>query len=81
LDRASGELIAGPELVGKGLPAELSANVLREAEGELRRTLERKKKGAPQYGYIVQRTKETIGRALYRRSRARPLILPVVTEL
>lgn len=81
LDRVSGELIAGPELVGKGLPSELSANVLREAEGELRRTLERKKKGAPQYGYIVQRTKETIGRALYRRSRSRPLILPVVTEL
>ncbi|MDQ3443697.1 MAG: ribonuclease J, partial [Chloroflexota bacterium] len=81
LDRVSGELIAGPELVGKGLPPELNANVLREAEGELRRTLERKKKGAPQYGYIVQRTKETIGRALYRRSRSRPLILPVVTEL
>ncbi|MEJ7901699.1 MAG: ribonuclease J [Thermomicrobiales bacterium] len=81
LDRVSGELIAGPELVGKGLPPELNANVLREAEGELRRTLERKKKGSPQYGYIVQRTKETIGRALYRRSRSRPLILPVVTEL
>jgi ribonuclease J len=81
LDRMTGELIAGPELVGKGLPPELNANVLREAEGELRRTLEKKKKGAPQYGYIVQRTKETIGRALYRRSRARPLILPVVTEL
>jgi ribonuclease J len=81
IDRVSGELIAGPELVGKGLPSELNANVLREAEGELRRTLERKKKGTPQYGYIVQRTKETIGRALYRRSRARPLILPVVTEL
>jgi hypothetical protein len=30
---------------------------------------------------MVQRTKETIGRALYRRSRTRPLILPVVTEL
>ena len=81
LDRTSGELIAGPDLIGKGLPPELNANVLREAESELRRTLERKKKGQPQYGYIVQRTKETIGRALYRRSRQRPLILPVVTEL
>jgi mRNA degradation ribonuclease J1/J2 len=74
-------LIAGPELVGKDLAPELSNGALREAERELQRTLERKKKGAPQYGYIVQRTKETIGRALYRRSRTRPLILPVVTEL
>jgi len=81
LDRVSGELIVGPELVGKGLAPELNAGVLREAEGELRRTLDKKKKGAPQYGYVVQRTKETIGRALYRRSRTRPLILPVVTEL
>lgn len=81
VDRVSGELIAGPELVGKGLPNELNPNVLREAAGELRRTLEKRKKGSPQYGYMVQRTKETVGRALYRRSRTRPLILPVVTEL
>lgn len=81
LDRQSGELIAGPELVGKDLAPELNNGALREAERELQRNLERKKKGAPQYGYIVQRTKETVGRALYRRSRTRPLILPVVTEL
>ena len=81
IDRASGELIAGPELVGKDLAPELNAGVLREAGGELRRTLEKRRKGTPQYGYMVQRTKETIGRALYRRSRTRPLILPVVTEL
>jgi ribonuclease J len=81
IDRVSGELIAGPELVGKGLANELNPAVLREASGELRRTLEKRKKGSPQYGYMVQRTKETVGRALYRRSRTRPLILPVVTEL
>ena len=81
IDRVTGELIAGPELVGKGLANELNPGVLREASGELRRTLEKRKKGSPQYGYMVQRTKETVGRALYRRSRTRPLILPVVTEL
>jgi ribonuclease J len=81
IDRVTGELIAGPELVGKGLANELNTGVLREAGGELRRTLEKRKKGSPQYGYMVQRTKETVGRALYRRSRTRPLILPVVTEL
>ena len=81
LDRQSGELIAGPELVAKGLKPELNQAALREAERELRRTLERRRKGEPQYGYVVQRTKETIGRSLRRRSRSRPLILPVVTEL
>jgi hypothetical protein len=43
--------------------------------------LERRKKGEPQYGYVVQRAKETVGRALYRRLRTRPVILPVVTEI
>jgi ribonuclease J len=81
VDRQSGDLIAGPQLVASGLKPELNNGALHEAEQELRRMLERRKKGAPQYGYVVQRAKETVGKALYRRSRTRPLILPVVTEL
>lgn len=81
LDRQSGELIGGPELVGKGLNKDLNNGALREAERELRRMLDRRKEGTPQYGYVMQRTKETIGKVLYRHSRSRPLILPVVTEL
>ena len=81
LDRESGELIAGPDLVARGLKPELQNGALREAEQELRRLLERRSKGEPQYGYIVQRAKEAVGKALYRRSKSRPLILPVVTEL
>ena len=53
----------------------------REAEQELRRTLERPSRGAPNYAYLVSRSKEIVGKALYRRSKSRPMILPVVTEL
>ena len=81
LDRATGELVAGPYLVGKGLAKELNNGALKEAENELRRTMSRQKDGSPQYGFIVQRAKETVGRALYRHSRTRPLVLPIVTEL
>jgi len=81
LDRQTGELIAGPELLGKGLKPELNNGALHEAARELKRTLERRRKGEPQYGYVAQRAKETVGRALRRRSRSRPLVLPVVTEL
>ena len=80
LDRQSGELIAGPELVGKGLPKEANG-AMKEAERELRRMLERRKEGAPQYGYVMQRAKEAVGKVMFRRTRKRPLILPVVTEL
>ena len=81
LNRESGALIAGPELTAKGLGPEAANGALREAEQDLKRMLERRKKGEPQYGYVVQRAKETVGRALYRRLRTRPVILPVVTEI
>ena len=81
VDRESGKLIAGPDLVAKGLRPELENGALREAEQDLRRTLERRSKGEPQYGYMVQRAKEVVGKSLYRRSKSRPMILPMVTEL
>ncbi len=81
VDRESGKLIAGPDLVAKGLKPELQNGALREAEQDLRRTMERRSKGEPQYGYLVQRAKEIVGKSLYRRSKSRPMILPVVTEL
>jgi ribonuclease J len=81
VDRETGDLIAGPDLIAKGLPAELQNGALREAEAELRRTLERRQKGEVQYGHLVQKAKEAVGKALYRRSKSRPMILPVVTEL
>lgn len=81
VDREKGDLIAGPDLIGKGLKPELQNGALKEAEAELRRSLERSSKGEPQLGHIVQRAKETVGKALYRRSKSRPMILPIVTEL
>jgi len=77
----SGELIAGPDLVAKGLKPELNDGALAEAERELRKTLERRARGEPQYGHLVSRAKETVSKTLYRRSKSRPMILPVVTEL
>jgi ribonuclease J len=81
VDRESGELIAGPDLVAKGLKPELNDGALAEAERELRKTLERRARGEPQYGHLVSRAKETVSKSLYRRSKSRPMILPVVTEL
>lgn len=81
VNRENGDLIAGPDLIGKGLKPELQNGALREAEAELRRALERRSKGEIQLGHMVQRAKETVGKALYRRSKSRPMILPVVTEL
>ncbi len=81
VDRESGKLIAGPFLVAKDLRPELQDGALAEAEQELRRALERRSAAEPQYGYLVQQSKEIVARSLFRRSKIRPLILPMLTEL
>jgi ribonuclease J len=81
VDRETGKLIAGPHLVAKDVHPDLQNGALREAEQELRRTLERRSSSEPQYGYLVQRTKEIVAKSLYRHSKVRPLILPMLTEL
>ncbi|MCA9834650.1 MAG: ribonuclease J [Thermomicrobiales bacterium] len=81
MDRATSELVAGPYLVGQGLAPEISSAALKEAENEVRRLFARRDNQSPQYAFIVQRTKETVGRVLYRHSKTRPLVLPIVTEL
>ncbi len=81
VDHESGKLIAGPLLAAKDVPPELQNGALREAEDELRRTLERRSASEPQYGYLVQRAKEIVARSLHRHSKVRPLILPMLTEL
>ena len=83
VDRESGQLIAGPDLVARDLKPDLANGALREAEMELRRTLQRRQRGEVQIGHLIQRTKESVGRVLYRRSQDKtwPMILPVVTEL
>jgi len=81
VDRATGDLVAGPYLIGKGLAKDLNNGALKEAENELKRMLGRRKEGTTQLGYAVARAKETVGKVLYRRSKTRPLILPIVTEL
>src|SRR5690606_20160191 len=55
VNRESGEIIAGPDLVARGLRPELDGTALSEAERELRRALERRSRGEPQYGYLVGR--------------------------
>ncbi|MBX6341722.1 MAG: ribonuclease J [Thermomicrobiaceae bacterium] len=81
VDRENGTLIAGPDLSAQGLDGQVDAKVLREAAAELTRFLERRQKGGFSYGYLVSRTKNVLGRQIYRKARIRPMILPVISEI
>jgi ribonuclease J len=81
VDAESGKLIAGPEFVTKGLSMEALAGPIRQAEQELKRWLERRPEGEPEVGYLVSQAKGITARALFRKTKARPMILPMVLEL
>ncbi|ACZ37757.1 MAG: ribonuclease J [Sphaerobacter thermophilus] len=81
VDRDSRQLIAGPDVSAQGLDGQIDAKVLKRAEDELRRFLEKRQKGGFSYGYLVSRTKNVLSRQIYRDAKIRPMILPVISEL
>jgi ribonuclease J len=81
VDSESGKLIAGPEFVTKGLSMEALAGPIRQAEQELKRWLERRPDGEPEVGYLVSQAKGITARSLFRKTKQRPMILPMVMEL
>jgi ribonuclease J len=81
VDAETGKLIAGPEFVTKGLSMESLAAPIREAERELKRWLERRPEGEPEVGYLVSQAKGITARSLFKKTKQRPMILPMVLEL
>jgi ribonuclease J len=81
VDAENGRLIAGPEFVTKGLSMEALAGPIRQAEQELKRWLERRPEGEPEVGYLVSQAKGITARSLFRKTKQRPMILPMVLEL
>lgn len=81
VDHETRQLITGPHLVAQNLNGDVNDQMLRAAESDLRKFLERRSKGGFSTGYLVSRTKGVLSRYIYRQARVRPLIMPVVTEL
>ena len=83
VDRETGELLSGPEIVARGFVQPDGADGLLEgAAAEVRRSLRRRARQGPvEYGFLVERTAQILGGYIYRHTHQRPMILPVVTEV
>ncbi|MEZ4507438.1 MAG: ribonuclease J, partial [Thermomicrobiales bacterium] len=81
LRRETGEIIAGPDLIGRSLKSDLTPQRLDQAEDELRKVMGRQKKGEVEPSFYARRMKESIAKSLYRNSKSRPLIVPVLTKV
>ncbi|MGQ9674990.1 MAG: ribonuclease J [Chloroflexota bacterium] len=81
-DRVTGQLVAGPDIVSRGFVEDETADwLMSEAREELRQAIGGSSRASLEPSYVTQKIKETLGIFLYRQTRRRPMILPVVTEV
>jgi ribonuclease J len=84
LDRETGELLSGPDFVSRGfinLDPGVADGLYEEARGRVEAALQTERPTQPDVGYLVGRVRDVLNSFVYERTRRRPMILPVVTEV
>jgi ribonuclease J len=84
LDRTTGSVLAGPEVISRGIvePGPYAdGSLVAQARDRIKDALQDFPSTTVEYGYVVSKIKETVGDFIYQRIKARPMILPVVTEV
>jgi ribonuclease J len=84
LDRETGELLSGPDFVSRGFlqhDTDDADELFDEARERVAAALASTERQRPDVGYLVGRVRDTLNSFVYERTRRRPMILPVVTEV
>jgi ribonuclease J len=81
VDRDTGELLAEPEVTIKGVINTESEGFVEHGIEQLKRALKRQSRGKPEYGDMVERTKEALGNYIWQKTHLRPLIIPTIMEV
>ncbi|MDQ2683066.1 MAG: ribonuclease J [Chloroflexota bacterium] len=84
VDRQTGQVVAGPEIVTRGfVHARESGELLDKVKENLQRTLNSYTGGhqTDDWGYLSRELRETTANYLFRETRRRPMILPYVMEV
>jgi ribonuclease J len=85
IDSASGDLVAGPDVVSRGFVYMRQSQDLVEATKDTVRSALTARNGTPSatvdVAFVNRKIKDVVGEFLYRETKRRPMVLPVVMEV
>jgi ribonuclease J len=82
VDRDTGVIRTGPDLISRGfMDPEFSEELLREARAEVVGAVKRLVGTRPDLTLLQESIHDSVSRFLWRRTRRRPMVIPLVTEL
>jgi len=81
VDHESGDLLSGPDFISRGFVDPSQDEVLDDARVTLSKSLDKALRQAHESGVVANRIREVLSGFIYERTRRRPMILPVVTEV
>jgi ribonuclease J len=73
---------AGPELVSRGvIEPELSVRLMADARKAVLESMRRFADSRPELSLVHQAIHDAVSRTVYKQTRRRPMVIPVVTEI
>lgn len=83
VDKQSGQVVAGPDIVTRGFVYAAEAGTLLDDTKERVRNALTHQNGnpSPEWNYINKKIKDTVSQYLYDQTKRRPMVLPVVMEI
>jgi len=82
VDRTTGDVKAGPDLVSMGfIDPDLNDELMEEAAQAIRENVRKMPHGDSEISVLKEAIHEAVSRVLHRRTKRRPMIIPVITEL
>lgn len=83
INRESGQIMAGPDIVSRGFVyVRESEPLLEEAREKVKGALEKcTERGLTEWSSIKSQVRDVLGKFLYEKTRRRPMILPIIMEV
>ena len=82
LDRDTGSVRAGPDLISRGvIEPELSGRLMADARAEVLESISRLTETRPDLTLLQETIHDAVSKTVYRQTRRRPMVIPVITEI